>query len=209
MKLVLISPVGRKDSELPVLLNMFERGLQTYHLRKTKFSTKELRNFIAEIPEKYHNRIVIHTHHELMMKFNLKGVYISRSHKKRKYRTWLRLRWFRLRKRKLQISATIRSIESLLDHDSKYDYVFLSPVFDSLSGNFQAGFTEHDLKNALRNTKYCTFARGGISLDTIQKAHELGFKGVALYSGIWKTPNPLQEFIKVKEKFAELKIPME
>ncbi len=209
MKLILISPSERKDSELPYLLNMFEKGLQTYHLRKTKFSTRELRNFIAEIPEKYHNRIVIHTHHELAMKFNLKGVYVSRSHKKRKYRTWLRMQWFKLKKRKLQVSAAVRSIESLLDYNSKYDYVLLSPVFDSLSGNFQAGFTEHDLKNALKNTKYNAFARGGISIDNIQKAYELGFKGVVFYSGIWKTSNPLQEFLRVKERFAELKIPME
>jgi len=209
MKLILISPSERKDSELPYLLKMFELGLPAYHLRKTKFSTSELKHFIEAIPEKYHHRIVIHTHHELVMKFNLKGIYISRSHKKRKLKTWMRLRWFRLRKRKLQVSTATRSIESLLDYDSKYDYVLLSPVFDSLSGNFQAGFTEHDLKISLKNTKYKTYARGGISINNIHKANELGFAGVALHSSIWKSKNPLEEFIKVKEKFIELKIPME
>ncbi len=209
MKMILISPSERKDSELPYLIGMFEKGLQTYHLRKTKFSTKELYSFIAEIPEKFHNRIVIHTHHELAMKFNLKGIYISRSHKKRKLRTAFRLFWFKIRKVTLQRSLTLRSIEALLDYDSNYEYVLLSPVFDSLSGNFQAGFTEHNLKHALKITKYFTVARGGVSVDTLEKAHELGFKGAAFYSSIWKSKNPLQEFIKVKEKFAELNIPME
>jgi thiamine monophosphate synthase len=87
--------------------------------------------------------------------------------------------------------------------------VLLSPVFDSLSGNFQAGFSEHDLRHVLKNTKHFTVARGGINVNTLQKAHELGFKGVAFYSGIWKTKNPLEEFQKVKDKFAELKIPIE
>jgi thiamine-phosphate pyrophosphorylase len=209
MKLVVISPSERKDSEIPYLLNMFEQGLPTYHLRKTKFSTRELKNFIAEIPEKFHKRIVIHTHHELAMKFNLKGVYVSRSHKKRKIRTALRMAWFKLRKRKLKLSATFRSIEDILDHNPKYDYVLLSPVFDSLSGNFQAGFTEHNLRHALKNTKYKVLARGGASVENIQKAHELGFGGVAMQSSIWKSKNPLEEFKKVKEKFNELKIPME
>jgi len=209
MKLIVISPSQKKDSEIPFLLNMFEQGLPTYHLRKTKFSTRELKNFISEIPEKYHKRIVIHTHHELAMTFNLKGVYISRSHKKRKLRTSMRMAWFKLRKRKLQVSATFRSIEDILDYDSKYDYVLLSPVFDSLSGNFQAGFTEHTLKHALKSTKYKVLARGGASVENIDKAHELGFGGVALHSSIWKTKNPLEEFKKVKEKFNELKIPME
>ena len=209
MKLIIISPSERKDSEIPYLLNMFEQGLLTYHLRKTKFSTRELKNFISEIPEKFHKRIVIHTHHELAMKFNLKGVYISRSHKKRKLRTALRMAWFKLRKRKLKLSVTFRSIEDILDHNSKYDYVLLSPVFDSLSGNFQAGFSEHNLRHALKNSKYKVLARGGTSVENIEKANELGFGGVAMQSSIWKSKNPLEEFKKVKAKFSELKIPME
>jgi len=209
MKLVLISPSEKKESEIPFLLNMFEQGLPTYHLRKTKFSTKELQNFLTEIPAKYHSRIVIHTHHELAMKFNLKGVYISRSHKKRKTRTWFRMQWFKFRKRELQLSATVRHTENLLDYKPNYDYVLLSPVFDSLSGNFQAGFTEFNIKSALRNTKYQVLARGGISVDKIQKVHEMGFAGAAFYSSIWKTKNPVQEFLKVKAKFAELNFPME
>src|ERR1051326_8737208 len=167
MKLIIISPSERKDSEIPYLLNMFEHGLPSYHLRKTEFSTRELKDFIDEIPEKYQKRIVIHTHHELAMKFNLQGVYISRSHKKRKYRTALRMLWFKLRKRNLQVSATLRSIEDILDHQPKFDYVLLSPVFDSLSGNFQAGFTEHNLRHALQNSRYKVLARGGASVENI------------------------------------------
>ena len=119
------------------------------------------------------------------------------------------MKWFKFRKRGLKTSATFRSVDDLLDNESNYDYVLLSPVFDSLSGNFQAGFSEYNLKSALQNTKYKVIARGGISVDTIQKAYELGFAGVAFNSGIWKTKNPLQEFIKVKEKFAELNLPIE
>jgi len=209
MKLVIISPTARKDSELPHLLNMFEQGLPTYHLRKTNFSTRELKNFIAEIPKKYHKRIVIHTHHELAAKFNLKGIYISSFHKKRKTELWLRMKWLKFRRENLQVSGTFKSIEAILEHNPKYDYIFLSPVFDSSSGNFQAGFSKDNLRRALKNSKYKVIARGGIAVNTLQKAHELGFAGVAFYSQIWKTKNPLQEFLKVKAKFNELKIPME
>src|ERR1035437_2021744 len=209
MKLVLISPSEKKDTEIPFLLNMFEQGLPTYHVRKTKYSTRQLQNFLSEIPEKYHKRIVIHTHHELAMKFNLKGGYISRSHKKKKFRLWLRMKWFKFKKSNLQVSATIRHTENLLENEFNYDHVVLYPVFDSLSGNFQAGFSEYNIKSALQNTKYKVIARGGVSVDKIQKAHELGFDGVAFYTSIWKTKNPVQEFLKVKEKFAELNFPME
>ena len=209
MKLILISPSGKIDSEIHFLINMFERGLPTYHLRKIKFSTRQLKEFISEIPPKYHNRIVIHTHHELALKFNLKGIYISRSHKKRKLRLWLRLKWFKFKKENLRISSTYKSIEAIMHINRDYDYVFLTPAFDSNSGNFQAGFTENNLKSALKNTNRKIIARGGVSVDNIAKAKELGFAGVAFYSNIWKKENPLKEFIKVTEKFAELNLPME
>jgi thiamine-phosphate pyrophosphorylase len=209
MKLILISPSDKKESEIPLLLNMFEQGLPTYHVRKTKYSTRQLQSFLKEIPEKYHKRIVIHSHHELAMKFNLKGVYISRSHKKRKIGLWFSMLWLRFRKSDLQVSSTVRHTENISENELKYNYVFLSPVFDSLSGNFQAGFSESNIKSALQNTKSKVIARGGISADKIQKAQELGFAGVAFYTSIWKTKDPAQEFLKVKKKFAELNLPME
>lgn len=209
MQLILLSPSEKKDSEISLLVNMFEQGLLTYHLRKTKFSTRELKRFITEIPKKYHHRIVLHTHHELAVKFNLKGVYISRAHKKRKVRTWWRMKWLKFRKNDLQVSATFKNIEDIISHSSHFDYVFLSPVFDSISGNFQSGFSEYNLKPAVQRSKYKVIARGGVSTDTINKANELGFAGLAFYSVIWKSKNPLQEFLKIKEKFKELELPIE
>ena len=209
MKLIVVSPSGQNDAELPHLFKMLERGLQTYHVSKPKFSTRELRDFISQIPEKYHNRLVIHSHHELVMKFNLKGIHLSGIHKKRKFSSWLRRRWWKLFNNQLLFSTSYKSIDPLLFNDKKYDYVFLSPVFDSLSGNFQAGFFEYNLRYALNNSKQFTVARGGVSADNLQLASELGFDGVAFYSSIWKTPNPFQEFLKVQEKFIELKIPIE
>lgn len=209
MKLILISPSKKQDSEIGFLLHMFENGLLTYHVRKKKYSTRELKKYLEDIPEKYHNRIVIHTHHELALKYNLKGIYISRSHKKKKLKLWFWKKWMKFRKGDLEISTTLRSIEDILDYIPRYDYVFLSPVFDSLSGNFQSAFSDYNLIPTLKNTKYKVMARGGVSSLNIQKAHELGFGGLAFYTSIWKAKSPLQEFIKVKEKFAELSIPME
>jgi len=209
MKVILISPSKKQDSEIGILLNMFEQGLPAYHVRKKTFSTRELRKYLEEIPRKYHNRIIIHTHHELALKYDLKGIYISRSHKKRKVKLWFWAKWLKFRRKNLEISTMLRNIEGVLDYVPRYNYIFLSPVFDSLSGNFQSAFSEYNLIPTLKNTQYKVIARGGVSVDTIEKAHKLGFSGVAFYTSIWKTDNPLKEFIKVKEKFAELSLQME
>jgi thiamine-phosphate pyrophosphorylase len=209
MKLILISPSKKQDSEIGMLLNMFEQGLQTYHLRKKNFSTRELKSYLEEIPAKYHKRIVIHSHHELALKYDLKGIYISRSHKKRKIRLWLMEKWLKFRRGHLAISTTIRNLEDILDVLPRYNYIFISPVYDSLSGNFQAAFSEYNLKFNLKNKNVMAIARGGVSVNNIQKSYDLGFTGVAFYSSVWKSEKPLQEFLKIKEKFAELGLPIE
>lgn len=209
MKLIVLSPSDLKETELPTLLYMFENGLRTYHVRKTHYSTRELKKYIEEIPEKYHPRLVIHTHHDLAGQFNLKGVYISRSHKKRRFKTAWRLFWLRLRGKHLKRSATIRSIESLLDPQGRFDYVMLSPVFDGISEKFQAGFTDTEIRNGIKNSPCEVYARGGITVDTIAKAHSLGFAGIVFYSGLWKTPQPIETFKKIKDEFQDLGIPME
>jgi thiamine-phosphate pyrophosphorylase len=209
MKVILISPSQKHDSEIGILLTMFEHGLSTYHVRKKNFSARELKKYIEEIPDQYHSRIVIHTHHELVLKYNLKGIHISRSHGRRNFKSWFWKNWLKYRIKNLKTSTIIRNIEGMMEFMPGYDYIFLLPVFDSLSGNFQSAFSEYNLISALRNTKYKVIARGGISVDNIEKAHSLGFGGVAFYTSIWKSENPLREYIKVKEKFMELSLPME
>ena len=209
MKLIVISPSKKQENEVPFLLNMFEQGLTTYHIRKKTFSTRQLKNLIEEIPKKYHTRLVIHSHHELALRYDLKGIYISRSHKKRKIRLWFFMNWLKLWKNNIEVSITFRSIEDVFDFNQLYNYIFLSPIFDTISGNFQSAFSDYNLKPTLKNTKYKVVARGGVSITTIQKAHELGFAGVAFYSSIWKSTAPVQEFMKVKEKFQELNLPIE
>jgi thiamine-phosphate pyrophosphorylase len=209
MKVILISPAQQQDSEIGILLNIFEHGLPTYHVRKKTFSTRQLKEYLEEIPEKYHNRIVIHSHHELALKFNLKGIYISRSHKKRKMKLWFWKKWLKLRRKQLEISTMLRNIEGVLEYIPRYDYIFLSPVFDSLSGNFQSAFSDYNLIPTLKNSKYKVIARGGVSVNNIERAHKLGFAGIAFYTSIWKADSPLKEFMKVKEKFEELSLTME
>lgn len=209
MKLILISPSSKLDMEIPFIIKMFEAGLPTYHLRKVKYSTLQLNEFISNIPPKFHNRIVIHSHHKLALKYKLKGIYVSRSHKKNQLRLWLRLNWIKLRKKSLEVSSSYRSIEAIYHINHKYNYIFLSPAFDSNSGNVQASFSHSNLKNSLKGIENPIIARGGVSADNLDKANELGFAGVALYSAIWKSEEPVREFIKVIEKFKVLGLPVE
>jgi thiamine-phosphate pyrophosphorylase len=206
MKLVVISASGKVDKEAEMVTQMFEMGLQNYHLRKPKYSTKQLKQLIDEIPAHFHGRIVIHSHHILAARYNLKGIHLTRVHKQRRARQWITMQRIRLRRKQIVISTSFRKIGSLYEEEHKQTYVFLSPIFDSLSGKYQSGFNEFSLKEALAKTPHNVVARGGMDESRIAKASELGFYGIAFYSTIWKSKTPVDTFANVLKQFESLGI---
>jgi thiamine-phosphate pyrophosphorylase len=211
MKLIIISSSTTVENEVQLVTKLFEGGLETFHLRKHKFSTKNMKEFIAAIPEHFHNRIVIHSHHNLARKFNLKGIHLTKTHIKKKWRTWLILKMVRVKNPSIIITTSFSTIGQILSAEQDYDYsyVFLSPIFDNFNSKFQGGFTEHSLKSALQKASVKVVARGGIDFSIIDNARTIGFDGLAFYSSIWKKADPLAEFNKIIDRYQELAIPIE
>lgn len=212
MKIIVIS-TSKKETrprEIETITALFENGLETFHVRKPKFSTKELSEYLKAIPEQFHNRIVIHSHHNLARKFNLKGVHYTKSHLKKNFKNWWREKMLGIAKSNLVKSASHTKLSSVYDNnDMKFNYEFLSPIFDSLTGKYQSGFYEEGIKAAIQKTRKNLVARGGIDITRIEKVQELGFTGMALYSCIWDSETPVEEYIKIVKRCRELNIQVE
>ncbi|MCC7302219.1 MAG: thiamine phosphate synthase [Bacteroidia bacterium] len=206
LKLIVITSSDKKEDEAGHITRMLEMGLPTLHMRKPKLSTGELRALIREIPSHFHSRIIIHSHHNLVREFDLKGIHVTRLHKKRWLRLWLNEKLFRFKGKIPERSCSFRKLASLYEEKDPYTHVFLSPVFDSLSGSLQSGFNEFSLRAALAKTPYKVIARGGIELEKLEKVAELGFAGLAFYSAIWKKKNPAEAFEKILRRGKELEI---
>ena len=101
MKLIVITPSRKHENEITTVINMFEAGLQNLHLRKNRFTTAELDEYIKEIPSHFHDRIIIHSHHKLALKYNLKGFHFTSSHLEKKIKLWWNTKMIYLRKPKL------------------------------------------------------------------------------------------------------------
>lgn len=206
LKLIVVSSSEKKDDETGHITRMLEMGLPTFHLRKPKLSTREMREFIREIPAHFHNRIVVHSHHNLAREFDLKGIHITRLHKKR----WIRLRineWmFNLKGKRPERTCSFRKLASLYEEKEPYNYVFLSPIFDTLSGSIQGGFNEFSLKAALEKTPYTVIARGGIEPERMLKVAEMGFGGLAFYSAVWRKKNATLAFENILKRGQEERI---
>jgi thiamine-phosphate pyrophosphorylase len=210
MKVVVISPSKIKEEEINNLIKMFEAGLETYHLRKPKFSTKLLQEYIEKIPKQFHNRIIIHSHHNLARKYNLQGVHYTKKHLEPNFKNWWREKMLRISTSSFIKTSSHGKLASLYDDEEmKFDYVFLSPIFDTITGKYQSGYYEDSIKLALQKTGKKVIARGGVDATRIEKIKELGFYGMALYSSVWDRESPVEEYLKVIQRCKELGIPVE
>jgi len=96
------------------------------------------------------------------------------------------------------------SLEELTAHKGKYDYAFLSPIFDSISkAGYKSKFDLNKLKNSSllssrREVGGEVFALGGINEDKIEICRELGFAGVSVLGAIWNSKNPVEKFKRLK-----------
>ncbi len=210
MKVILLSKPRYDEEEIGLLKIMFESGLETYHLRKPRITTQQMKNFLDKIPSQFHSKIVIHSHHHLARKYNLKGIHFTRSHFKNTFKNWWRKLMLSYFKPDVIKTRSFTSLASVFEKDEQqYEYVMLYPVFDALTGSFQSGYHEQGIRNVIQKSNYKIVVRGGVDAKKIEQIIDLGFHGLVLNSSIWKTKDPLASFNQFMEKCRQLNIPIE
>ena len=116
---------------------------------------------------------------------------------------WLRLLYYRFKRPGLQVSSSFSNLSSLYNDANNYDYVFLSPVFDSITkSGYQSSFSQHNLAVALMKTKHKIMALGGIQPNRFDSIKEMGFAGMVLSDALWNSDNSVDMF---KSALAKLK----
>ena len=221
MKLIVISSPGIYENEHEIIQSLFENELEYFHLRKPGWPEDKLDNLIKRIKRIYHNRIIIHSHYQLSKKYKLKGIHFpekvrNRLNSKLDFPPLLRgdqggyseiqndssrdiYQVSDINYKKLYISTSFHTLSHLYNYDSLYQYVFISPVFDSISKKgYRSAFKEIEIVKALNQTKYDVIALGGITIDRISKARQLGFSGIAVLGAFWNSPDPVDEFIRLR-----------
>ena len=85
--IVIISSQKTVANEHETLRLLFENGLLTFHLRKPGYKKNQLKEYLNRVPSKYHNRIVLHSHHDLILKYNLQGIHFNSKNRKKSIKT--------------------------------------------------------------------------------------------------------------------------
>ena len=132
--IVLISPEQDIDNEILILNQLFEAGLEYYHLRKPDKTIDAYRDYLLQIDEKHHNKIVIHFYHTLINEYNLKGIHFQEQFRRAKLD--VPSDYFKgLNMYGKTISSSFHETQEVIDCSFEFDYHLLSPVFSSISSN--------------------------------------------------------------------------
>jgi len=192
MNLILITPDHFLEQECALVNACFAYGLQRLHLRKKKFSEQDYRNYIGSIDTAFHQRIVLTEYFGLLTEFDLGGVHLN-SHIRDQPATWEELAALQPR----HTSASFHSWDEINAAANNFDYVLISPVFDSISKKgYKAGI---DLKGAAILKQVNTncpgiVGLGGVQANNIRLLQAAHFDGAALLGAVWEAADPFAAF---------------
>jgi len=188
MRLIVITSSEQVEYESEKINDLFGAGMEILHIRKPDFSKKEYTGLLDGIKQKYLHRVKIHEFFELTEKYNLLGVHLNIRNPNY------------TGKKEINISKSVHSIEEL-ETISIYDYVFLSPIFDSISKKgYFSNFTDETLLSASANGKINqkVIALGGINQQTLPLLKKYTFGGAAVLGNIWETEEVVKIFFRLK-----------
>nr|WP_068892526.1 thiamine phosphate synthase [Pedobacter panaciterrae] len=195
MKIIVIANPITLSNECKIINQLFESGLDIFHLRKDSCTKSYCKQLISEIDEAYHSRIALHHYHELKDDFG-----IQRLHYKEAKRKQLEVTKTTLNFKNMVLSTSIHQLEDI-NNLKGFDYTFFGPVFNSLSKPGYAGVLGDGFKlpKRLNNTKL--IALGGIDADNAAELSLMGFDGVAVLGFIWNDPSKaVRNFKSIQER---------
>ncbi|WKB80042.1 thiamine phosphate synthase [Cellulophaga lytica] len=193
--IILIAPEKDIPNEIEILHQLFNAGLQYYHLRKPHKNIQEHKAYLNQIKPEYHNRIVVHYFHKLINSYNLKGIHFQEQ--KRRDTIDNPTRYFKdLNMFGKTISSSFHDPEELNSCYFEFDYHLLSPVFNSISkkGYEGRGFNVNHINKTI-------VGMGGVTAENLSKFNTLGYKGIGVLGGVWNSKNPLEAFEQINEAY--------
>ena len=180
MKLIVISKENFFPEEACWINAMMSEYPFILHLRKPYASLAELETLVQQIHPAYYDRLVLHDHYALAEKYRLKGIHWNARNQEFKLEGAY---W-----QKASISRSCHSIPEVEMYKNQYQYVTLSPIFDSISKQgYKAAFSERELRSAIEKgiINHQVIALGGIDSSNIHQLATMGFGGAAVLGVIW------------------------
>lgn len=181
MKTIVITSPHFIAEEINRLYEIYRLGVRAIHIRKPKASEAELELFLdyllKVVPA---SCIAVHALTPLTTRRRAITLHLPAA-----------LRGFRDRPRSegRPFSTSAHSLEELNELGARYDYMFLSPIFPSISKpGYAKKWPSAALRTAVESCKCPVYALGGVTPQRLVEVQDLGFAGAALMGAVWQSP---------------------
>lgn len=150
------------------------------HIRKPNMNERDMREYLSRFPKDIRHLLCLNDHQELAKEYGIGGIHINS-----------RFSFLTEETKGLRISKSCHSIEEAIESQDKYDYCFLSPIFDSISKKgYKSAFDHSEIRNLFKKNVLHdnVFALSGVTTENIPYLEDMGFNGVAMLGAAWQLP---------------------
>ena len=120
MKIIVITSPEFIPGEVSLINTLLEGGVTRIHIRKPQAGIEEVRKLIEAIDSRWHERLSLHDYHEMAIEYGC-GIHLN-ARNPLPPEGWQGI-----------TSASCPSIEEAEARKKTCDYVFLRPIFDSIT----------------------------------------------------------------------------
>lgn len=176
MRIIAVTTPKVIAQDADIITSLLRRGVDIVHLRKPDSNVDECRALLRDLDKESRARIIVHDHPELYAEFLLKGIHINRNI------ATLPDGYTGFKTR------SCHSFDEVAKYKGDYDYIFLSPIFDSISKvGYNSCFSDDELRRASNDgiIDSRVVALGGVTPDKVDYLRRLGFGGVAMCGAIY------------------------
>ncbi len=179
LRIIVITDTPFLRSEADTVSMLLDEGVERVHLRKPGSDESDMRRLIESIDPRLYPRLTLQDHLPLAAEYDIGGVHLNARNK--------------------SVPDSFGGLVSRSCHTfdelsrcTGEDYMFLSPLFDSISKRgYRAAFTADSLRRAAARgiISRRVVALGGIEPRHLPQLCDLGFGGAAFLGYIWQTPS--------------------
>ena len=216
MRIIVISAPDFLPGEAEAVTALLEAGAWRVHVRKPAAGSDSIARLLEHIPAALYSRISLHDHHELAARFGVGGVHLNS------------------RNPSVpdgfggMVSRSCHSIAELSQYSSVCDYMFLSPIFDSISkSGYVSRFSLEEIRrrivagsdvatarmDVMSSDGNCrsvdwerVFALGGVCPDNVRLLEDVGFGGAAVLGYLWEPFRQDHDIAALSARFRRLAI---
>ena len=167
------------EKEKQIIKTLLQNNeIEYFHIRKPEFTSEQMSLWLEDLPLAIRKRLALHDCTELAKEFQIGGVHLN---KRNNYTSPLDFQG--------RISRSCHSIAEVKEWKSKCDYVFLSPIYNSISKEgYESRFSKEELRQAVEQgvIDENVFALSGIEPSKFSDLKEIGFTAAAIMGFLWK-----------------------